>query len=133
MINNHDLMFSQKIDNTVCRVWTSVVVEKFPTSTPVQLRPKTANRVVDFLAKHQVVVIDHPPYSPDVSPADFFLFPRLKGVLKGVRFSSVEEIQRRVTAELRAIPKEAFAEGFQQLYSRCQKCIVANGDYFEGQ
>jgi len=61
-------------------------------------RPHTANRVVDFLAKHQVVVIDHPPYSPDVSPADFFLFPRLTGVLKGVRFSSVEEIQQRVTA-----------------------------------
>ncbi|GBM32767.1 Putative uncharacterized protein FLJ37770 [Araneus ventricosus] len=32
---------------------------------------------------------------------------------------------------LRAIPKEEFADGFQQLYNRCQKCIVTNGDYFE--
>jgi hypothetical protein len=38
-----------------------------------------------------------------------------------------------VTAGLRLIAKRAFAESFQQLYERCQKCIVLNGDYFEGE
>lgn len=96
-------------------------------------RPHTAIRVTQFLDRHQVPVLDHPPYSPDLAPADFFLFPRLKGVLKGQHFSDITEIQQRVTTVLRAIPKEAFADSFQQLYTRCQKCIVANGEYFEGQ
>ncbi|GBN00081.1 hypothetical protein AVEN_69855-1 [Araneus ventricosus] len=60
--------------------------------------------------------------------ADFFLFPRLKGVKKVLCFSVTAQIQQRVTTVFRAIPKEAFADSFQQLYSLCQNCIVANGD-----
>ncbi|KZC11683.1 Histone-lysine N-methyltransferase SETMAR [Dufourea novaeangliae] len=86
-----------------------------------------------FVAKRSVIVLEHPPYSPDMAPADFFLFPRLKGVLNGLHFADVPDIQKRVTSLLRPIPQEAFAECFQQLYNRCQKCIVTNGDYFEGQ
>jgi hypothetical protein len=42
-------------------------------------------------------------------------------------------IQERVTAVLRSIPKEAFADSFQKHYERCQRCVVKNGDYyFEG-
>jgi hypothetical protein len=41
-------------------------------------------------------------------------------------------IQQRLTAVLRSIPKEAFADSFQKLYERCQPCIVKD-DYFEGQ
>jgi hypothetical protein len=42
-------------------------------------------------------------------------------------------IQERVTAVLRSISKEAFADSFQKLYERCQPCVVKDGDYFEGQ
>jgi hypothetical protein len=42
-------------------------------------------------------------------------------------------IQERVTAVLRSIPKEAFADSFQKLYERCQPCVVKDDDYFEGQ
>jgi hypothetical protein len=41
-------------------------------------------------------------------------------------------IQKRVTAVLRSIPKEAFADSFQKLYEHCQQCVVKD-DYFEGQ
>jgi histone-lysine N-methyltransferase SETMAR len=34
-----------------------------------------------YLAKHQTSVVPHPPYSPDLAPADFFLFPKLKTTL----------------------------------------------------
>jgi hypothetical protein len=64
---------------------------------------------------------------------DFFLFPRLKSIMKGARFADVAEIQERVTAVLRSIHKEVFADNFQKLYERCQQCIVKDGDYFEGQ
>jgi hypothetical protein len=41
-------------------------------------------------------------------------------------------IAERVTAVLRSIPKEVFADRFQKLYERCQLCVVKDGDYFEG-
>jgi hypothetical protein len=53
--------------------------------------------------------------------------------MKGERFAYVAAIQARVTAVLRSIPKEAFADSFQNLYERCQQCVVKDGDYFEGQ
>jgi hypothetical protein len=51
---------------------------------------------------------------------DFFLFPRLKTIMKGARFADVAAIQERVKAVLRTIPKAAFADSFQKLYERCQ-------------
>jgi hypothetical protein len=70
---------------------------------------------------------------PDLAPADCFLFPRLKSIMKGACFADVAAIQERLTAVLRSIPTEAFADSFQKLYERCRKCVVKNGDYFKGQ
>jgi hypothetical protein len=53
--------------------------------------------------------------------------------MKGARFADVAAIQQRVTAVLRSISKEAFADSFQKLYERSQQCFVQVGDYFEGQ
>jgi hypothetical protein len=68
-----------------------------------------------------------------VAPADFFLFPRLKSVMKGACFADVAAIQERVTAVLRSFPKEVFADSFQKIYERCQHCVLKDDDYFEGQ
>jgi hypothetical protein len=74
------------------------------------------------------------PQTPDQgSMVDFFLFPRLKSIIKGARFADVAAIQVRLTAVLRSIPKEACADSFQKLYECCQQCVVKEGDYFEGQ
>jgi hypothetical protein len=62
-----------------------------------------------------------------------FLFSRLKSIMKGARFAYVAAIQKHMTAFLRSIPKEAFADNFQKLYGRCQQCVVNDDDYFEGQ
>jgi hypothetical protein len=53
--------------------------------------------------------------------------------MKGARFADVVAIQERVTAVLRSIPKEAFADSFQKLYELCKQCVVNDGDYFESQ
>jgi hypothetical protein len=37
----------------------------------------------EFVVKHETTVVPQPPYSPDLVPADFFLFPKLKSTLKG--------------------------------------------------
>ena len=86
-----------------------------------------------FLAQKMIDVFEHPPYRPELVPADFFLFPRLKAAIKGARFADANAIKDRVPAVLRSIPQEAYADYFLKLCERCQTCVVADGDYFEGQ
>jgi histone-lysine N-methyltransferase SETMAR len=47
--------------------------------------------VKQCLATHNITVLQHPLYSPDLAPCDFFLFPKIKSVLKGTQFLSVED------------------------------------------
>lgn len=88
--------------------------------------------VQTFLAKHSIPVVRQAPYSPDMAPCDFWLFPKLKMPLKGTRFESRDDIMRNTTMELNSIPKEAFKRCFQQWYDRWDKCVDSQGDYFEG-
>jgi len=85
-----------------------------------------------YLAKHQTSVAPHPPYSPNLAPADFFLFPKLKTNLKGRRFQTIEEIQGNAIRELCVVTESAFQEAFQQWKKRWERCIVSRGNYFEG-
>jgi len=84
--------------------------------------------VGNFLVKNETTVVPQPPYSPDLAPADFFLFPKLKSTLKGRRFDTSDEIQKNSTKELFAIPKEAF----QSWQKRWERCVASEGKYFEG-
>ncbi|KAJ4445099.1 hypothetical protein ANN_06898 [Periplaneta americana] len=74
-----------------------------------------------FLAKHGITTVRQPPYSPDLAPCDFWLFPKLKTPLKGSRFGSREEIMRNAMMELNTIPKEDFQRCFRQWKDRWAK------------
>ncbi|UYV82647.1 hypothetical protein LAZ67_22000367 [Cordylochernes scorpioides] len=91
----------------------------------------TAFIITNFLARSNTPVIPHPPYSPDLAPCDFFLFPRLKREMKGKHWETVENIQHHVTTFLRSIPVEEFQGAFQAWQTRLRKCIDAGGMYFE--
>ena len=79
-----------------------------------------------FLTPKNVRVLYHPPYSPDLSPPDYFLFPKLKMKLKGLHFADVAAIQVGVSDELNRVQKEEFSEAFQKLYALAKACIYAN-------
>jgi hypothetical protein len=49
--------------------------------------------------------LDHPPYSPDLAPCDFWLFPKLETDLKVHRFADIADIQGHVTTILQSIPE----------------------------
>lgn len=87
--------------------------------------------VRQFLAKKSVTILDHPPYSPDLAPADFMLFPKLKFALKGEHFQDVRTIQQNVTAVLNSIPVNDFQKAFQSLYDRSRECVARGGMYVE--
>ena len=85
-----------------------------------------------YLAKHQTSVVPHPPCSPDLASAEFFLFPKLKTTLKGRRFQTTGEIQENAIRELRAITESAFQEAFQQWKKCWEWHIASRGDCFQG-
>lgn len=92
----------------------------------------TAVSINEFLTEKSIPVVPQPPYSPDLSPCDFFLFPRLKNHLKGRHFGTLDNIQKSVTDELKGIPAEAFQHCYEQWKQRLRRCVAAQGNYFEG-
>lgn len=92
----------------------------------------TALSVSQFLTTKGITVLPQPPYSPDMSPCDFFLFPRVKSVVKGTHFESIEEIQTAVTRVLMGIPVEEFQKCYGAWKTRWARCTAAQGDHFEG-
>ena len=72
----------------------------------------------DFLTKHETTVVPQPPYSPDLTPTDLFLFTKLESLLRGRRFESIQEIKGNSLEELRSIPQEAFQECLQNWKKR---------------
>ena len=92
----------------------------------------TALNVKQFLVSKEITMLHHPPYLPDLAPCNFFLFPKLKEILKGTHFQGVEDIKTSVTRHLKTITKEVFLQCFKAWSKRMEKCIKANGEYFEG-
>jgi len=76
--------------------------------------------------------MEHPLYSPDLAPWDFFLFPKIKSVLKGTRFESVEAVKAKATQLLNSITQDDLQHCFQQWKTRMERCRDRGGDYIEG-
>ena len=72
--------------------------------------------------------VPQPPYSPDLAPCDFCLFP----LLRGCRYETTEEMKEAVTKVIDTLTQEDFHGAFQKLLKWYNKCIAARGDYFEG-
>ena len=52
---------------------------------------RMALSVREFLATKQITVLEHPASSPDLPPSDFFLFPKIKELLKGRHFDGIDD------------------------------------------
>ena len=75
-----------------------------------------------------IEVVPHTPYSPDLAPYDFWLFPKLGGC----RYETTEEMEEAVTKVIDTLIQEDFHGVFEKLLERYNKRIAAGGDYFEG-
>jgi histone-lysine N-methyltransferase SETMAR len=76
-------------------------------------------------------LLPHPPYSPDLAPCDYFLFPNLKKSLAGKKFRSNGEVIAATEAYFADLPKSYFLDGIKKLEYRWTKCIELKGDYVE--
>ena len=93
---------------------------------------QSSNLVQQFLSEHSIALLRHPPYSPDIAPCDFWLFPKLKKWLKRQRFDDKTTVENNATSVLKAIPKSEFQECFE-IWKHCWNGVIqSSGDYFEG-
>ena len=74
-----------------------------------------------------IKIVPQPPYSPDLAPCDFWLFPKLRGC----RYETIEEMKEAVMKVIDRLTQEDFHWSFQKLLERNKKCITG-GDYFKG-
>ena len=84
--------------------------------------------VTNYLTKMGIKTVPHPPYSPDLAPGDFWLFPKLRDY----RYETIEEMKEAVTKVIDTLTQEDFHGAFHKLFERYNTCIAAGGDYFEG-
>ena len=85
-----------------------------------------------FLMKEKVTELEHPPYSPDLSPCNFFLFPRMKKMLAGRRYKSRSALGSALYQCLLGIPKTDYAAELRSWIEQFELCVKVKGDYFEG-
>ena len=76
-----------------------------------------------------IKTVPQPPYSTDLAPSDFWLFPKFRGC----RYETIEEMKEAVMKVIDTLTKEDFRGALQKLLERYNKCIAVGGDYFEGE
>jgi len=92
----------------------------------------TALSIREFLAKKNIPVLPHPPYSPDLAPCDFYLFSKLKSKLKGHHSGRWKTYKKIVTDELNTLTENDFQYCYDQWKKRWKHCVTSQGSNFEG-
>ena len=84
--------------------------------------------VTDYLTKMGIKSVLHPPYSLDLAPSDFWLFPKLRRC----HYETIEEMKEAVMKVTDTLTQKDFHGAFQKLLEWYNKYISARGDHFEG-
>jgi histone-lysine N-methyltransferase SETMAR len=92
-------------------------------------RPHVHKNTRSFIDSSGILEIDHPPYSPDLAPCDFWLFDHIKTRLEDV--NDAESLESLITDIVENIPRKEYIKTFQKYKQRLEYCVEAKGDYFE--
>jgi hypothetical protein len=93
------------VRHEIANTW-SIHHDKVPSHTSFAVR--------EFFAQHNITTLPHPPYSLDLAPCDFFLFPKLKTHLEGHHLGTVESVQAAGTRALNNITSEDFLHCYEE-------------------
>jgi histone-lysine N-methyltransferase SETMAR len=106
-------------------------VEKIPLILHDNARPHTAKHTLDIISDLGWQILPHPPYSPDLSPCDFFLFSHMKNSIRGRRFASTTEIKNHFQQWFTSQEETFYRDGIRALQHRYEKCVALLGSYVE--
>lgn len=95
-------------------------------------RPHKHRIINEFLQEHRWEELDHPPYSPDMSPPDMDGIHRIKAPLKGKQFQTRDELIRDYDSIIHSVNKKKDSKGITMLPDRWRAITLARGKYVEG-
>ena len=75
--------------------------------------------------------LNHPPYSPDLAPSDYYLFRNLKSHLRGTTFRYDDELRAATEAWFEDQIDDFYFKGIDCLKEKRAKCIEEKGGYIE--
>ena len=84
---------------------------------------------MEFMTKKRIKLLPHAPYSPDLAPCDFWLFPQLKTFLAKSKFDTKMELKAAVEGYMREVSKNGLLFVMESWDKRLTKCIELQGDY----
>ena len=103
-------------------MWRHSVLQK-----PIILHDKSRSHksaaVTDLLRSWQWEILEHPPYSPDMSPCDYHLMAKVKEPLRGTRYNTRNELIRAIGQSVRNINKDGSVDDIRSLPNIWQKVI----------
>ena len=85
------------------------------------------------MSTQNIDLMSQPPYSSDLAPNDYFLFPYVKNKMKGQHFSTPDGALDAFRMYVLEISQSERQKCFDNWFKRMQKCIDLNGEYFEKQ
>jgi histone-lysine N-methyltransferase SETMAR len=94
-------------------------------------RPHIGKVTQKKLSDLGIEVLPHPPYSPDLSPTDYHLFRHLDNFLRNKKFDDQTAIENAFDDFIQAQDPQFFRDGIEKLVDRWQKCVDADGNYFD--
>ena len=86
---------------------------------------------MDAVERNGYELIQHPAYSPDLAPNDFFLFPNLKKDIRRLHFQSDEEVVTALEEWVIGKDPDFFSSQLLALEHHWSKCITLEGNYIE--
>lgn len=92
-------------------------------------RPHIHANVRNFLKSKGLKTIDHPPYSPDLAPCDYWLFDYIKERLNDE--PCAQSLATSITTILSSTPIQEYQKTFKKYIERLELCVLAEGAYFE--
>jgi hypothetical protein len=88
--------------------------------------------VKQFLANKNITVLENPSYSRDLAPCDFYLFPKIKSLLRETHFVSVENVKAKTGEILNSLTEHDLRNCFEHWQHLMQLCIDSEENCFEG-
>ena len=92
-------------------------------------RPHVAKMTISAIQELKWEILQHPPYSPDIAPSDFYLFRTIANDLRGVTFDNDEDVQIWLEEWFGSKDQAFYRYGIEKLPKRWETVITNKGEY----
>ncbi|XP_035739230.1 histone-lysine N-methyltransferase SETMAR-like [Vespa mandarinia] len=109
----------------------SLINRHSPILLHYNVRPHTSYKTIAKLNELKYEILQHPPYSPDLSTTEYYLFKHLELFLRAKQYENEDSLKNAISEFIESKDQNFFKTGIYALKSHWEKCIKVNGAYFD--